>query len=231
MLVGVGTASASEEPVALMAAAASAAADDAGARSLLGAIDRIAVPQGTWSYPDPARLVAEAVGAKDARTTLAEIGVPQQTLVTQALSSIAEGSSDVTLVVGGEARAWARLPGHTEREQVAVPDEVERREPDFYAPCEVAAGMLVPPVQQYALIENALGHAEGRTPADDADEIDHLWARFNAVADTNPAAAFAEPRSAADLGAPGRGYRLPVGEIRRTIQWVNIPAIVAALVA
>ena len=42
-----------------MALALEAAAADAGAPSLLAAVDRIAVPQGTWSYADPARLVAD----------------------------------------------------------------------------------------------------------------------------------------------------------------------------
>ncbi|MHB1583719.1 MAG: acetyl-CoA acetyltransferase, partial [Acidimicrobiales bacterium] len=60
LLVGVGTASADAEPVALMTEALVAAAEDAGAGSLLAAIGRLAVPQGTWRYPDPARLVAEA---------------------------------------------------------------------------------------------------------------------------------------------------------------------------
>ena len=45
-----------------MALALEAAAADAGAPSLLAAVDRIAVPQGTWSYPDPARLVADRLG-------------------------------------------------------------------------------------------------------------------------------------------------------------------------
>ena len=81
---------------------------DAGAPSLLGDIDRIAVPQGSWSYPDPARLVAERVGARSARTHLIELGIPQQTLVNEALAAIAAGGSEVAVVVGGEARRWER---------------------------------------------------------------------------------------------------------------------------
>ncbi len=41
------------------------------------------------------------------------------------------------------------------------PDEIVTRPPEFIAPIEIAAGIVLPPVQQYALIENALGAAEG----------------------------------------------------------------------
>src|SRR6185437_10259088 len=73
VLVGAATASAEVEAAELMAQAVRAAAADSGAASLLAAVDRIAVPQGTWSYPDPARLVADRVGASRARTHLTEL--------------------------------------------------------------------------------------------------------------------------------------------------------------
>jgi acetyl-CoA C-acetyltransferase len=204
VLVGVGTASEKAEPAELMAQAVRAAAADAGAASLLGALDQVAVPKGTWSYPDPARLVAAQVGATAARTHLAEVGVSQQTLVSQALRALQAGESEVAVVVGGEARTWARQSGAAETPQPgAVPDVLEVREPEFFAAPELAAGMVVPPVQQYALIENALGHHEGRTPAEQQAEIADLWTRFNSVARQNPAAAFGQPRSAEEIAVPG----------------------------
>ena len=57
----------------------------------------------------------------------------------------------------------------------------------------MAAGIVLPPVQQYALIENALGAAERLPPERQRDEIAALWARFNAVAARNPEAAFPSP--------------------------------------
>ena len=220
VLVGVGTAAGAHEPAELMALAALAAAADAGAPALITAADRIAVPQGTWGYPDPARLVATRVGATEARTHLGELGVPQQTLVSQALRAIADGRSAVAVVVGGEARAWARTDGSTETVQPgAVPDLLEARDPDFFAAPELAAGMVVPPVQQYAVIENALWHHEsgqhesgqhetaaaGQTGQQRA--IAELWARFNEVATHNPAAAFGRPMAAEYLATPGPGNR------------------------
>jgi len=203
VLVGVAGVTGDAEPVELMAEALRAAAVDAGAPSLPAAIDRIAVPKGTWAYPDPARLVGERVGATDARTCLGEVGISQQTLVSRALRAVAAGESEVSVVVGGEARRWARRPGATETLQPgAVPDVLLAREPDFFAAPEMAVGMLVPPVQQYAVVENALGHHEGRTPAQLRDEIAGLWERYNMVARGNPAAAFREPRTAEAVGTP-----------------------------
>ncbi|MHB1776202.1 MAG: acetyl-CoA acetyltransferase [Acidimicrobiales bacterium] len=206
LLVGVGTASADAEPVALMTEALVAAAEDAGAGSLLAAIGRLAVPQGTWRYPDPARLVAEAVGARHAVTVLGELGVSQQTLVGGALSAVADGRCEVAAVVGADARAWARRPGAAERRQDAVPDEVHRREPDFMAAAELSVG-AGQPVVQYAMIDNALRHVDGLDPDAQRRQIDRLWGAFNAVAADNPAAAFPTPRPASWLGTPGPDNR------------------------
>lgn len=212
VLVGVGACTGDDEPVRLMATALEAAADDAGALSLLGHVDRIAVPQGLWSYPDPARLVAGLVGAPRARTHLGEVGISQQTLVSQALRAIVSGESDVAVVAGGEARARARraeLSGTAASETAqggVTPDVVHRREPDFVAAAEVAAGLVVP-VQQYAIIDNALGAAEGTSPADVQRDVAQLWARFNAVAGTNPCAAFPAPMTARDIAEVSESNR------------------------
>src|SRR5688500_13213594 len=107
VLVGVGTALDDAEAAELMVRAATAAGVDAGAPDLLRAVQQVAVPRGTWSYTDPARIVADRIGAPAARTVLVDLGIPQQTLVNQALAAIASGELEVALVVGGEARARA----------------------------------------------------------------------------------------------------------------------------
>ena len=63
--------------------------------------------------------------------------------------------------------------------------------------------MVWPVVQEYALIENALGAAEGGASAH-AQEIAALWARFNEVAQANPFAAFPAPRDADEIAVRGR---------------------------
>ncbi len=218
VLVGVGTAhrptdgSAGIEPVELMVEAAVAAAADAGAPGLLASVTWLAVPEGNWSYPDPARLVAAGVGAPGARTVRADIGVPQVTPVDVAIDRIARGELEVALVVGGEAMAsrlrTQRAGGEpTETDQGdAEPDDRWVPEGEIMADAEVQAGIWAP-VEQYACIDNALRHAEGRTVDEHLDEIAALWARFNAVAAANPEAAFPEPRTASSLRTAGPGNR------------------------
>ena len=211
VLVGLGTSSEPAPVVDLMTAAVTAAGADAvggggrgGAGSgLLEGIDCIAVPQGSWSLTDPARATARRVGAPRARTILCEIGVSQQEVINHALRSVASGRADTVVVVGAEARAWERDGGVEHDDDDRPPDEVLTRPADFVAAVEIAAGMVWPPVQQYALIENALGAALSLPPDRQRDEIAALWARCNAVAGRNPEAAFPQRRDAAAIATPG----------------------------
>ena len=214
VLVGVGTSSRDAEASELMTDAVETALGDAGGRSggLGRVIDRIAVPQGSWTYPDPARLVAERIGASDAVTHLVELGIPQQSLVNDALAAILSGASDVAVVVGGEAKRWARdqekaglVPTET-AQPGAVPDVLRRRPGPLLEPVEVTH-QLWDPVQQYAMVDNALRAAEGRTIAEHRDEIARLWCRFAAVSATNPDAAFGRAVDAAWLSTPSPDNR------------------------
>jgi acetyl-CoA C-acetyltransferase len=187
----------------LMLEAVLAAADDSGRPSLLAQVDRVALPQGTWTLTDPARTIAARIGAGGARTLRYELGVSQQEVINEALLAIGRGEAEVVLVVGGEARAWERAGGVEVDTESRPPDAVVTRPPDFVAPIEVAAGIVWPPVQQYALIENALAHHEQQGMAAHRQDVAALWARFNAVAQDNPLAAFPFPRSATDIATPG----------------------------
>ena len=218
ILVGIGTAhrppdgSAGVEPVELMVEAARAAGDDTGVPSVVDRAGLVAVPRGNWSYPDPARMIADRLGCGDARTVLAEIGVPQASAINTALDRIRRGDLDIALVVGGEAmasRLRAERAGDDAPEQageVVAPDETWTPEGEFMADPEIQAGIWAP-VEQYACIENALRHADGISVADHLDQVAELWAAFNVVARHNPAADFAEPRGADFLRAAGPGNR------------------------
>ena len=200
-------ASGDREATQLMAEALQAAVDDAGTPKLLAAVDRVAVPQGSWSYPDPGRLVALTVGATGARTHLVELGIPQQTLVNDACTAILDGTSEVAVVVGGEARRWARSPDAVETAQPGVaPDRFHRRPGPVVEPVEVAT-RLWDPVQQYAMIDNALRAAEGHSIDEHRRQISELWSRFNRVAQANPHAAFPEPMSAVSIDTPAPSNR------------------------
>jgi acetyl-CoA C-acetyltransferase len=187
----------------LMLEAVLAAADDSGRPSLLHQVDRVALPQGTWSLTDPARTITARIGADGARTYRYELGVSQQEIINESLLAIGRGEAEVILVVGGEARAWERGGGEEVDTESRLPDATVTRPPDFVAPIEVSAGIVWPPVQQYALIENALAHHEQQGTAAHLSDVAALWSRFNQVAQRNPLAAFPLPRSASDIATPG----------------------------
>ncbi len=221
VLVGVGVSAgpAGDDPtgrpeaIDLMVDALRAAADDAGAQSLLAATERIAVTQGSWGYRDPARLIGERVGAPKARRVLIQLGIPQQTLINDALRDIAAGEIDVAVIVGGESkrrdtlarRAGVKVPTAAEADD-ARPDEHRVPSAEIIAPAELDVRLVIP-VQQYALIENALAHAEGQSQAEHLDALTTLWAGFNSVAQGNSRAAFPEPRDVEFLRTPSADNR------------------------
>jgi acetyl-CoA C-acetyltransferase len=215
-----------QEPVALMARALERAADDAGSRRWLERADAIAVPRGFWSYADPARRVAELVNAKRAQTWLAEIGVLQTTLFARACAAIAEGRAEVVLVTGGEAKHRA---SHFERaggeapisdRPGELPDEVWRPAGDILAPIELASHLGMP-VRQYAVIENALRHAEGRSLEVHRNEVASLWSEMSRVAEENPDAwtrDFVRVDQIRDAGAGNRMLAFPYTKLHNS-QW------------
>ncbi len=208
VLVGAGTCIDHVEAVELMARATVAAADDAGAPSLLHDVQRITVPRGTWAYTDPARVVAHHIGAPRATTVLVDLGIPQQTLINEAMTAIRDGTLDVVVVVGAEAKARAaRDPHATELDQHgAEPDVLQQPQGEIVARAEIAARLWTP-VQQYALMESALRAADGVTVEQDRWDVAALWARFNEVARDNPEAAFRESMTADELAKLGPGNR------------------------
>jgi acetyl-CoA C-acetyltransferase len=208
VLVGLGSSHQGAPVADLMTAAAEDAGADAGAPGLLPGVERIVVPQGSWALTDPARVVARRIGAPEAWTVLGQIGVSQQELINHALSAVERGECETVLVVGAEARAWARAHGaEAGSDGARPPDQVLTRPPDFVAPVELQAGIVLPPVQQYALIENALAAADGVDIDTQRRDIATLWARFNVVARTNPDAAFPAPLGADDIATPGPSNR------------------------
>jgi acetyl-CoA C-acetyltransferase len=219
VIVGVGVASQSVdtpgeglEALELMLAATRTAADDAGARGILGRIERVAVAHGTWDYSDPGRLIAERIGAPGARTALVGTGIPQQTLLNQVYAAIRAGKLDVALIAGGEAArraAIARRRGvklvDTVQEGVP-PDDLQLPTDEIVSQVEIAGG-LSSAMEPFALVDSALRHAEGRTLDEHREEIARLWAGFSAVASRFPHAAFSQPLDAVFIREPSASNR------------------------
>jgi acetyl-CoA C-acetyltransferase len=221
VLVGLGASNKPGPVAALMTEAVRRSAADAGAPELLGSIDRIVYTQGSWRLSDPGRTVARRIGATHARTVLAEVGVSQQEVINYALAAVAATECAVVAVVGAEARAWERQGGVEADDEAGPPDDVLKRPPEFIAPIEIAAGLVWPVIQEYALIENALAESEGLSGQTQRDQIAGLWSRFNEVATRNPDAAFGTPRSALEIATPGPDNR-PLAypyNLQHSTQW------------
>lgn len=181
-----------QEPLALMVDAARAAGADSGAPGLLAAVERIYVPRGMWSYSDPGRLVARAIGAPAAVTVLAEIGILQQSLLGDACARIARGEIQCALVLGGEAKfrqlqASIQQQPAPETPQQDPPDEVMQPEQELWLAAESRAGLGMP-VGYYAIIESALRAARGESLDAHRDRLAQLYQRFSEIAAQNPQA-------------------------------------------
>jgi acetyl-CoA C-acetyltransferase len=193
------------DPVGLMVAAAERAFADAGVPSdLTGAV---LVPRGSWGAGDPERVVAQRLGAPDARTTMAELGIPQLSIMRRACELIADGTVDVALVVGAETRhrdGVARRAG-VERPPMpttgAEPDEVLRPHDEFMTRPEIERKLTVP-AHQYAVIESTLRAAAGRTPAEHVEHLGRLWRSFAEVAADHPDAWDRSNPSADEITTP-----------------------------
>ena len=191
VLVGAGTVTIPRveselEAIDLMAMALEQALLDAGASDLEKLLDVVMVPRGMWRYPDPARLLAHREGSS-ARTVMAEVGVLQQSLITRACEAVARGDADVVAVVGGEARAQPKRDRSAAEAEGAPADEVLEPHDDILHKLEIERG-LVMPVNQYAVMENALRYAEGISIDAHTREVGALCAAFSQVAAANPAA-------------------------------------------
>jgi len=194
------------EASALMTEVAVAAASDAGAPSLLAAAELVVAINGAWSYRDPARIVADAIGAANARSVRTTHGGNTPQLVVDIIAEqIAAGGLDVAVVVGAET-IWSRRRMRsagiersvTEQPEGLEPDETWGPELDLVDPHEVARG-LQQPVEVYPLFETAIRARRGETVDEHRGRIARLWEGFNEAAVANPFAWSRTPMAAEEI--------------------------------
>jgi acetyl-CoA C-acetyltransferase len=196
----------------LMEAATERAGDDCGNAAALRAVDLVLASRGIWNYRDPGRAIAARFGATDVRSVVGEIGILQQTLLTRAADAIARGDADVVLVCGTEAKHRSLLAQKAgvvlddPDPSTAEPDEVLRPVGDILTRTEIERELAVP-AHQYASIESAIAHVDGRTPVEQRAHAAALWARFASVAATNPDAWDRSSPTAETIATPGPGNR------------------------
>jgi acetyl-CoA C-acetyltransferase len=204
------------EPVDLLALAARAAAEEAGAPDILPAVDSIGVVRIlSWKYLDPGALIAERIGARHRRSSYtADGGSNPQALVNRAAADIAAGRSDVALIGGAEAwRTRMRL-----RAQGLRPDWTVQGAEVTPAPLALPAETMVyegqtrigldRPAYVYPLFEEAIRQAAGRTREEHLQVVGTLWARFSDVAAENPNAWLQKRHTPKEIITPSEDNRV-----------------------
>jgi acetyl-CoA C-acetyltransferase len=194
----------------LMVSAADRAFDDAGVETKTAGA--VLVPRGSWNAGEPEHLVAERLGALEARTVMAEFGIPQLSIMRRACELIADGV-DVAVVVGGESRHRAQVARRAGAEASSVPvidraaDENMKPKDDFMTRPEIERKLNVA-AHQYAVIESTIRAAAGRTPPEHSAHLGRLWARFAEIAATNPEAWDQSSPPAEQIANLGAGNRM-----------------------
>lgn len=184
------------EPLRLMAEALGRAEVDAGAAGspemgLLAALDSLDIVNlASWRYSDIARQLPAALGIEPSRSVYHEVGGESPVrLIHEAALRIARGEAQVAAVVGAEAQSTAGkarktgtdLPWTTfAKDGPKVP-----RGTEIVHPLATALG-LSQPVTVYPMYDAATAAAWGQTPAEAQAESGTVWARYSAVAATNP---------------------------------------------
>lgn len=193
------------EAVDLMEQVVRQAAADAGAPSLLSKIDHLGVVQGAWKYTDPARLVADAVGAAGARTSIsANGGNTPQSYLNSLASRIKAGEMDCAVFVGAEtiwSRRRQRRAGMTvpfTKQEDIKPDEKFGADVLMQTDFEQMRGMEMP-IHFYPLFDSAIRHARGETIDEHRDRLAKLWETFNRQAVANEFAWSRTPMTAAEI--------------------------------
>jgi acetyl-CoA C-acetyltransferase len=219
VIIGAGVATqAADDPrdgstaFALMAQAAGRAESDSGVAGVLASLDLLAMPEGSWAHANAPGHVADLIGATRARTVLAQVGIPQQTLLNEAFAAVLAGAVGIALVVGGEAaartvaadRAGIDLGDPTDWPR--PPDDRRAPEGEIVSDLEIEAGMWSP-VEEYALIDSALRHAEHRSVDQHRVDVSRLWSRFSHVAAGFEHAARRTPMAPEALSEPGPANR------------------------
>lgn len=201
------------EPLALMQQAVALAAEDTGRPDLLARTDTVYVIQGAWRYGNPARVIAEAIGAPHALTVGTGFGGNlAQACVNDAARAIAKGEIGLAVLTGsecGRTRARARKQGRRVGWDSA-PGEPDQRIGSLAPishPSEDVHG-IVRPSHVYAMFETAIRHRRGEAPDAHLARISALWARMSSIAAGNPHAWIRKSMSADEIATPSPSNRM-----------------------
>ena len=201
------------EPLEMMLRAVRLAERDTGSGGFLNQVQSVRVVRGVWRYGNPARIVAERIGASAAQTVGTLFGGNQnQAVVNRTAAEILAGELDLALITGAEngySAGRARKAG-IRLEATEAPGDYDAvisdpQQPEHHE-CELAKGIRTA-IQVYPIYENAIRHDRGETLEAHIRRVSTLWAGFNAVAVDNPHAWMRQPMSATDIRTPSPANR------------------------
>ncbi len=202
-------------PIELMERAIREAAEDAGAPKMVESLDEIYVPQGTWQYGDPGKILAEQLGSPGARTMVGAIsGHIVQILVNRAAQRIAEGKAEIIAIVGGESENSKRRIKREGRElhwSDDVPGEPDERVGgvNFLTnEDEKDCGVIFKATTTFAICDVARRKELGETPAQHRDRISKMYEDMSAISAANPYAWIQDRKTADEIRNPTPGNRM-----------------------
>ena len=198
------------DPLGLMQEASRQAARTAGSETLLSRLDGVMVVR-TLSrhYPDPAKQLAQALGAVPRFTHVSGIGGNSpQTLINLAAGMIARNELNSVLIAGAE----------TYIQRGPDPEPVEsalfRGIPADYAGDDRIGSTLLEnrhgmehPMQGFPLFETALWASSGMDLNTYLMKIGRMWSAFSQTASTHPFAWTRSPKTPEEIITPGPANR------------------------
>ena len=193
------------EPVQLMVNAMRRADEDAGG-GLLAHVDTLSiVNQATWGYQDIIASLVAAAGFAPSQAVYGPVGGESPIrFLHEAAARIAAGQSRIAVVCGAEAQhslSHAQKLGRTPPWTPGVPFPPRKGAAAYTHPLALRLG-ADRPLHVYPLYENATSAAWGQTPGEALAESGELWARYSAVAATNPYAWLGKPMAAEQIVTP-----------------------------
>ena len=202
-----------QEPLKMMLQASRLAEQDTGTGNFLAQMQSVRVIRGMWRYDNPAKLIAEEIGAIGAETVGTLIGGNQnQAVINQTASEILNNGLDIALITGaenGNSAAKARKAG-IELEITNAPGKYDKvigatQQPEHHD-YEVAKGIRTA-IQIYPMYDNAIRHHRGESLEEHIVRVSSLWERFNEIGCKNPNAWVQTPMSAEQIRTPSKNNR------------------------
>ena len=202
-----------KEPLEMMMTAIALAEEDTGVGNLLAQTQSVRVVRGMWGYENPAKLIAERIGAVGAESIGTLIGGNQnQVVINETASAILHEGLDLAVITGaenGNSAGKARKAGVTLTETPA-PGKYDcvigaTQQPEHHE-FERARGIMRA-IQIYPMYDNAIRHARGESINQHAERVSELWSRFNDVAQRNPNAWVQHNMTAEEIRTPSQTNR------------------------